>query len=73
MTAPDSQLDTIEKDRAGQMPTTQAPQGFHALPLFEGSTVAPADLLRAPHSREETQSRVAFLAPSHHMCSHHRP
>lgn len=36
MTAPGAQLDTIKKDRVGQIPTTQATQGFHTLHLFEG-------------------------------------
>lgn len=47
MIAPDSQLDTIEKDSIGQMPTTQATQGFCILYLFDGSMVSHTDLLRA--------------------------
>lgn len=35
MGTPDSQLDINEKDRVGQIPTTQATQGFHALHLIE--------------------------------------
>lgn len=47
MTAPDSQQDTIEKDRVGQMPSTQATGGFFTPHLFDGSMVSHADLLRA--------------------------
>lgn len=68
MTAPDSQLDTIEKDSIGQMPTTQATQGFCTLHLFDGSVVSHADLLRALYTWTETQSRVAFLVLFHYVC-----
>lgn len=69
MTAPDSQMDTIEKDRVGQMPTTQATRGFHTLHLFEGSTVSHADLLRALHTEAETQRRIVSPELFHSMCS----
>lgn len=65
MTAPDSQLDTIEKDSVGQMSTTQAIQGFHTLHLFDGSMVSYTDLLRALCTWTETQSRAAFLVLFH--------